>query len=58
MTGPSVDENDVQVAAADHKSSANCLTTAADLQRVWAAGRVACHTDKRTDRKRHPTVVI
>jgi hypothetical protein len=50
MTGRSVDENDVHVAAADHKSSA-------DLQCVWAVGTVACHNDKRTGRKRHPTVV-
>jgi hypothetical protein len=57
QTGRSAYENDVPVAAAKHKQSANCLTTAAELQRVWAAARVACHTDKRTDRKRHPTVV-
>lgn len=43
MTGLSVDETDEYVAAADHKQSANFLTTAADLQRVWEAGSGLSH---------------
>ena len=51
MTARSVGATDVQVVAA--KTQVECQLP----DSVWAAGRVACHTDKQTDRKRYPVVV-